>query len=78
MKAYQPRPFKGHITLFKSSHVNDKFERPADYGWSGIALSGLDIVSVSGHHLDLFNPDNIETLAEALTSSLERASRGMA
>ena len=75
MKAYRPRPFKGRVTLFKSSHVNDKFERPADYGWSEIAVSGLDIIPVSGHHLDLFNPDNIGTLAEALTNSLARSAR---
>ncbi len=73
MKTYQPQPFEGHITLFKTSHVNDKFERPADYGWGNLALSGLDIVSVSGHHLDLFNPANIETLAGALTRSLARS-----
>ena len=73
MGAYQPRPFKGRITLFKTSFVNDKVERPADYGWSGLALSGLDIVSVSGHHLDLFAPEHIGVLAQALTHSLKRS-----
>jgi amino acid adenylation domain-containing protein len=73
MQAYRPRPFEGRITLFKTSFVNDKVERPADYGWSSVALSGLDIVSVSGHHLALFAPEHIGTLAEALTSSLKRS-----
>lgn len=75
MQAHQPRPFRGRITLFKTTHVNDKLERPADYGWSGVALSGLDIVSVSGHHLVLFAPEHIGTLASALTQALERAGR---
>lgn len=74
MGVYQPRPFKGRITLFKTSFVNDKVERPADYGWSGLASSGLDIVSVSGHHLDLFAPEHIGVLAQALTHSLKRSS----
>lgn len=74
MQAYRPRPFKGRITLFKTNHVNDKVEWPADYGWSPVALSGLDIVSVSGHHLALFAPEHIETLAEALSTSLRRSS----
>ena len=75
MQAYEPRPFSGRITLFRASHVDDKFERAADYGWSTVAGSGLDIVSVSCHHLDLFNPTNIGTLAEALGLSLDRIQR---
>jgi amino acid adenylation domain-containing protein len=75
MKDYQPRPFNGRITLFKTSFVNDKVERSADYGWSDLALSGLDIVSVSGHHLALFAPEHIESLAEALVRSLKRSAR---
>ncbi len=78
MGIYQPRTFKGRITLFKTSSVNDKIERPADYGWSCVARCGLEIVTVSGHHLDLFSPDNIDTLANALTTSLKRCtSRGV-
>jgi thioesterase domain-containing protein len=73
MQEFQPRPFAGRITLFKTNHVNDKVERPADYGWAALALSGLDIVSVSGHHLELFAPEHIGTLAEALTRSLRRS-----
>lgn len=73
MQAYQPRPYKGRITLFKTTYINDKIKYPADYGWSQVALSGLDIVSVSGHHLALFAPENIDLLAEGLTSSLQLA-----
>lgn len=73
MQAYKPRPFGGKISLFKTTEVNDKVERPADYGWSAVALSGLDIVAVSGHHLALFAPEHIESLTEALLSSLKRA-----
>lgn len=75
MLAYNPRPFKGRITLFKTTHVDDKVEHPADYGWSGVAQSGLDIVSVSGHHLALFAPEYAETLSDAFLGSLKRASQ---
>ena len=70
MQAYRPRPFEGRITLFKTSTLNDKVERPADYGWARVALDGLDVVSVSGEHLTLFSPENIGRLAEVLTTSL--------
>ncbi len=73
MQAYRPRPFQGRITLFKTTHVNDKVEYPGDYGWSEVALSGLDIIPVSGHHLTLFAPENVEKLATALGHSLSRS-----
>ncbi len=76
MQEYRPDTFPGRITLFKSSHTNDKVERPSDYGWSALAASGLDIISVSGHHLELFAPENVESLASALTKALKRPARG--
>ena len=74
MQAYQPKSFKGRITLFKTSSVSDKFERPVDYGWANLALDGLEIVSVQGEHLTIFAPENITHLAKTLTSSLKSAS----
>ncbi len=71
MQAYRPRPFAGRITLFKTSHLNDKFEIPDDYGWTCVASSGLNIVPVEGKHLALFSSDNINTLAKTLTDSLK-------
>ncbi len=70
MQAYCPRPFKGRITLYKTTHLNDKVQYAPDYGWSQVALSGLDIVSVSGHHLALFAPENIGPLAHSIGKSL--------
>ncbi|RYD46936.1 MAG: hypothetical protein EOP83_28835, partial [Verrucomicrobiaceae bacterium] len=70
MQAYKPSSFKGRITLFKTSMVSDKVERPADYGWACLAGSGLDIFPVPGEHLTLFAPENITTLARVLGESL--------
>ena len=75
MQAYQPRPFKGRTTLFKSNFVNDKIEETSDYGWSSLALGGLDIRTVTGHHLEIFEPENIDTLAEALANALDSSQR---
>lgn len=71
MQAYRPGPFKGRITLFKTSAISDKVERPSDYGWASVALGGLDIISVSGEHLTLFAPENVSRLAELLAESIE-------
>ncbi|MEO5913268.1 MAG: amino acid adenylation domain-containing protein [Luteolibacter sp.] len=73
MQAYRPGAFKGRITLFKTSTISDKVERPADYGWGPLATGGLDIASVSGEHLTLFEPENISSLGEALVSALAQS-----
>jgi amino acid adenylation domain-containing protein len=75
MQAYRPQPYQGRITLFKASAINDKVERAADYGWAGLAGGGLDIVLLSGEHLTLFAPENIATLAQALTDALRPSDR---
>ena len=75
MQDYRPAVFPGRITLFRTTVSSDKVERPADYGWSGLAAGGLKIVSVSGEHLTLFAPENIGSLASALTASLPPPTR---
>lgn len=72
MQAYQPRHFAGKISLFKSTHVSDKYDRLADYGWSPIAGGGLEILPVEGEHLELFDPEHVGELADSLTRSLAK------
>jgi len=74
MQAYKPRLFTGRITLFKTTHVSDKYERRDDYGWNSVAGDGLDIVPVEGEHLALFASENVDNLAKVLTDAL-KASR---
>jgi len=75
MKAYKPRDFDGRITLFKTRVASDKVEWPSDYGWACHALHGLDIVSVTGEHLTLFEAENIGALSKALANSLNSPTR---
>lgn len=70
MQAYQPRPFPGRITLFKAQDQSDKFEWPDDYGWKDYAAGGLDIITVAGQHLTLFDPENVHHLAEVLSPAI--------
>lgn len=70
MQAFHPRPVRGKITLFKSTHVSDKFARLNDYGWSPVAAKGTTIIPVEGEHLELFADKNVNNLAIALTGSL--------
>ncbi len=73
MQAYQPARFPGRITLFKAKSASDKVELPEDYGWSALAAKGLEIIPVSGSHLVLFEPENVESLAASLHLALSRS-----
>ena len=73
MQAYRPRAYSGVITLFKAETASDKVEWPADYGWSSLAKGGLQVVSVPGQHLTLFDEENVDSLAKALTRCLDLA-----
>lgn len=70
MQAYRPRHFNGKISLFKSTHVSDKFDRLADYGWRSVAGGGLEILPVGGEHLELFDAEHVAELADSLARAL--------
>ena len=72
MQAHQPARFPGRVTLFKAITGSDKFELPADYGWSAHAGGGLQIIDIPGRHLTLFDPDHVGALANSLHLALSR------
>ena len=65
MKAFQPEPLDCPIVLFKSRSANDKFELPADYGWTPLVRS-IDMVEVPGEHLTIFDSRHVGHLAKEL------------
>lgn len=75
MQAYKPRRFDGSITLFKSTHISDKYERLDDYGWNRVDGASVDIIPVDGEHLALFASENVKNLAKVLTESIKDPQR---
>ena len=69
MDAYRPPPLDVPLVLFKTAAVDDKFEIPPDYGWSGLAPA-LDIVEVPGEHLTMFSPRHAPVLAREVDARL--------
>lgn len=47
MGNYNPKPYNGKITLFRSSYSRN--EEPY-YGWENIAKKGIDIIEIPAHH----------------------------
>ena len=71
MEAYKPEPLACKVTLFKSKEIDDKYDVPADYGWSGVTAS-LEMVEVDGEHLEIFAAANVASLAGEIDKRLEQ------
>jgi thioesterase domain-containing protein len=50
MNKYQPKPYSGHLTLFRSTFATDN---SPDRGWGNIALNGLEIIPIPARHREL-------------------------
>jgi thioesterase domain-containing protein/acyl carrier protein len=75
-RRYRPRPYQGRITLLRAevrpSWVGADFSDPY-LGWGSLALGGVEVHSVPGDHLSLFEGPNIGRMATVLTSCLRSA-----
>ncbi|MGA9767562.1 MAG: thioesterase domain-containing protein [Blastocatellia bacterium] len=69
-RLYQPKPYSGRVTLFKSS-----FSRHEDYsyGWKELALGGIDVFNFDSSHADFVSKSNAPLVAESLRKCFETA-----
>jgi len=63
MHLYKPGRFGGKLTLLRArDHGGRVFDPPPDLGWSGL-VKELEILSVPGSHITLFEAGNIEVVS---------------
>ena len=68
MVDYEPGPYAGHLTLFRS--MNRGFAAaPADLGWGPYARGCVDVIRITGDHLDMVRDDRA---AMAVAERLDR------
>jgi thioesterase domain-containing protein len=71
---YSPRPYPGHVALFRASEMPEEAIRfNATKGWDKWALGGVSITVVPGTHSNIYRKPNVQSLAERLRESLDRA-----
>jgi thioesterase domain-containing protein len=72
---YHPKPYAGHVTLFRSPvhHLVCSFD-PA-YGWAEFAQGGVTVRIVAGAHEKVIEEPHVETLAAEITAALENAQK---
>jgi thioesterase domain-containing protein len=72
---YRPAPYVGKVILFRSEswlfYSGFRYARDAMYGWSELALGGVEVVSVPGNHLSLIREPAVKEVAEKILTFIE-------
>ena len=72
---YVPKPYNGHIALFKAKdHFWDR-RIPPDLGWAPLVREGIEMFEIPGSHVSLFLEPNVSVLGKCLASCLEAISQ---
>jgi len=72
MSQYRPTIYPGHLTIFRS--VSRDLASGADdlLGWGVLVTGGIEVLDVTGSHLEMLNEPNVRVLAEKLRICLDR------
>ncbi|MDY7021880.1 MAG: thioesterase domain-containing protein, partial [Cyanobacteriota bacterium] len=52
-KKYEPKPYLGQITLFRSEETPPGYYRDSHLGWNNIAQDGVELHVIPGHHTSM-------------------------
>lgn len=76
---YTPRPYQGHVTLFRARDIYPVFAHMGPrLGWEPTIVPNLEIVEISGNHDSLFREPNLGELADQVAALLLRLGRRQA
>jgi natural product biosynthesis luciferase-like monooxygenase protein len=70
---YQPRPFKGRITLFRSSILPKGVEVAPDLGWSDLAEEGVEVHEIPAYFTTAILEPKVQTLAQEMRNAIDEA-----
>ena len=73
MKRYAPTPWNGSIVLLRSSSWARKGPTDPMLGWKHLALGGIEIHDVPGHHLQFLSGPYAPNVALVLRDAMDRA-----
>jgi thioesterase domain-containing protein len=68
---YEPRPFDGHVALFKATGHFWEPGMPEDLGWGDLVRQGIEMVDIPGDHVSLFVEPSVSILGAELCRSME-------
>ena len=65
-----PRPYSGKVTLFRATEQPYGIHTDPACGWGDLALGGLEIYDVPGHHGAIVREPRVGILVQKLTACL--------
>jgi thioesterase domain-containing protein len=66
LRAHRPQPYPGKIALFRAESSSPRINGDAKGGWGSIAVGGMQVVDICGHHMNIFEPPHVSIFAEKL------------
>ena len=69
-RRYLPRPYSGHVLLFKRTRDLTGRHRQPDNGWGRVVRDGLEVCQIEGGHLELLKEPGVEAMAEKLAGAM--------
>ena len=70
---YLPKPFDHPVALFAGDDNRREAAGDPSLRWSKFLRGGYELAEVEGKHLELFTPDHIHSVGDAVAASLARS-----
>ena len=70
---YKPKPYAGKVTLFRSPGHPFLCSFDSRYGWGELAMDGVDVHVVSGHHESILEEPYVKEVGAEMSRVLRRA-----
>ena len=71
LKAYQPKPIDGRLTVFRSASEPAGLFLDPKLGWGGMAADGVDLIVVPGDHFTVFKEPGASIMAKAIEAAIQ-------
>jgi amino acid adenylation domain-containing protein len=70
LKAYQPKPIAGRLTVFRSKAEPTGLFLDSKLGWKGMAAGGVGLVVLPGDHYSVFKEPGVSFMAERIEAAM--------
>jgi len=73
---HQPKPYPGHVILFRTRGHSLLCSFDDAYGWRDLALGGVTVKVVPGAHESILDEPHVQTLAEVMAGCFREVHTG--
>lgn len=63
---YHPKPWRGAVTLLRTATAGTSADKRDDWGWSDLALGGVQVLRIPGNHMTLLQHPFVKVVANTI------------